>query len=225
MRICVVGWYFYPEFYDVLKQIMNKYPVFIVSHKGNTGLELPTAEIPNVGLEWGAYHYYLQNIWKDDSVFFTHDDNKIFNIEVFDEIASINKDCSMIFRTEKERQCNVGVHGRAFFCSERFLGFYKSYECRCKFSKVPHNGFWYDPNNFGFTLDGCDEDKNAEITRCTYHMKIVMEKLSKETEFNFQPTIVGDFLYGFRGKIGIDGLISEINNEKYRIPSNYSFTL
>lgn len=225
MRICVVGWYLYPEFYDILSVVHCKYPVTIVSHVKGVTSSLPVIEIPNIGLEWGVYSHYLQNIWDGDSVLFTHDDNKIFDVTVFDEIASIKKDCSMIFRTEKEKRCNIGVHGRALFCSERFLKFYKDYICSCKFSKGTHKGFWYDQNNLGFTLDGGNGDKNEDINRGTHHMKAVMEKLSKETDFDFSPTIVGRFMYGYRGKIGLEGLREEINNEKYKVPGNYSYTL
>ena len=68
MKICVVGWYLYEPFYLQLKKVHQNYPVMVVSHqKDKSYYGLPHVEIPNIGLEFGAYDYYLKNLWDDGS--------------------------------------------------------------------------------------------------------------------------------------------------------------
>jgi hypothetical protein len=124
----------------------------------------------------------------------------------------------MIFRTLHEDKCNLGVHGRCFKCSERFLKFYKDYECRCDKSKPPHKGFWYDATNDGIVDDEGDTNKNEKINSGTYHMAVAMKQLSRTTDFSFDSTIMFNYFYGFRGRLGLDGLTAEINAQRYAIP-------
>ena len=171
MKICVAGWYFEPMFYMALSMVRDKYESFIVAHKpipdyfirywGLKGLE-----IPNIGLEFGCYDWYLKVRWDGKSnVLFTHDDTLVRDVEVFDEIAKIPHDCAYIFRDYAEEMANGGKHGRAIFMSARFLKFTKNYECNCHQAKGfidehhhkgqwlegtgKHKGFWYDPQNRG----------------------------------------------------------------------------
>jgi hypothetical protein len=125
--------------------------------------------IPNIGLEFGCYDYYLKNLWNEkDAVLFMHDDTKIENVDVFDGISRLGTDgidCAYIFRDHAEERANGGRHGRAIYCSARFLTFLKNWECVCHQSEDredvhhnkgtilkgqgPHTGFWYDKNNKG----------------------------------------------------------------------------
>jgi hypothetical protein len=166
MQICVVGWHGHKDLYVMLQSIA--YPVVVISHKeDNDYLNLHTKNIPNIGLEFGAYDYYLKNIWEGGSVLFMHDDMIIDDVSVFDEIFRLKCDCSYIFRDSAEHMANGGKHGRTIYCSERFLEVIKETECKChwcqekedlhhnpgtilpKIWNGSHKGFWFDPNNKG----------------------------------------------------------------------------
>jgi len=164
MQICVVGFYGHKDFCDLLKTV--KYPVTVISHNEvNDYSGLSTINIPNIGLEFGAYDYYLKNVWTKGSVLFMHDDMTINDISVFDGISKLEHDCSYIFRDMAEEKANGGKHGRAIYCSERFLNFIKNFECDCMWCEEkedihhnkghllprlnPHKGFWFDPYNKG----------------------------------------------------------------------------
>lgn len=163
MQICVVGFYGHKEFYDLLKTV--RYPITVISHnKDNDYFDLPTINIPNIGLEFGCYDYYLKNVWKSGSVLFMHDDIQIEDASVFDKISSLKQDVAYIFRDLAEHGANGGKHGRAIYCSGRFLKLVSEVECDCHWCwekedvhhnpgtilpgiNSPHKGFWFDPNN------------------------------------------------------------------------------
>lgn len=145
MKICIVGWYFDKEFISLLHRVNVNYPVFIVCHRPpEFYFDLPFVEVDNVGLEFGAYSWYLDNVWdRTGSVFFCHDDTKIGSAETFDSIAQITHDCAYVFRDEAEERANGGKHGRAIYCSAAFL---------TKLSE--DGGFWYDEENLGYNGSG-----------------------------------------------------------------------
>jgi len=165
MEICIVGWYFDLTLLNIMKLV--KFPVTIVSHKKvdkkvYNGFDF--VEIPNIGLEFGAYNHYLMNLWKGNNVLFMHDDISLNSIRVFKEIAALKHDVAYIFRDKAEEKANGGKHGRSIFCSSRFLSFVKDFTCDCEWCKekedrhnegntlpkiAPHKGFWFDPNNKG----------------------------------------------------------------------------
>jgi len=167
MKICVCGWYKDEQFYETLHAVSKDYNIVIVSHKpGGLYLGLPFVEIPNIGLEWGAYNYYLMQIWDGASnVLFTHDDTKVSDLGVFDRIATLPHDVAYIFRDRSEERANAGKHGRAVFMSARFLRLVKDTRCDCREAKGyidkhhhigqqlkgtgAHRGFWFDPENTG----------------------------------------------------------------------------
>src|SRR5574343_500831 len=144
MNICVVGWHYWPETYKNLAEINKKYPVFIVAHKRSKLLGgFNHKIIKNVGLDWGAYNYYLMHVWDGESrVLFQHDDIKIDDIAVYDTIAKIEWDHSYIFGNEVEQELNRGVHGRAFVCSAELLKKLRD-----------EGGLWYDKDNRGNTIE------------------------------------------------------------------------
>jgi hypothetical protein len=229
MNICVLGWYYDKDFMKVLEQIHSKYPVHIVAHRENGVSKLPTTLIDNVGLEFGGYDYYLKNIWDGkSSVFFTHDDIYVTDISVFDTIAEIKRDLSYIFYNTKESVSCLGAHGRAMFASPKFLSFIKRNQCKCTFSKedgVPsHTGFYFDKKNLGkntgyndvimdYTKSYGDDGYNRGIK----HMYHILRYLKSnqhlyDTTWNFGENIIPDYQYGYRGTVGIDALVAEVNN-------------
>jgi len=139
-KICVVGWYFFENLYEELKK--SELDIFVVSHRERDALRgLKHCVIPNVGLEYGAYNYYINNIWDEESdVFFMHDDMDV--VEFDDIIYSLYKK----FKKKKAGQGYVtsgphsGVGERFFYMSSKFL----------KIVKKKHGGMWYDKENLGY---------------------------------------------------------------------------
>jgi len=229
MNICVLGWYYDKPFMEVLEKVHPKYPVHIVGHRPNPNPTLPTTVIDNVGLEFGGYDYYLKNLWNGkDSVLFTHDDTMITNIAVFDKVAQINKDFSFIFYNERESMSCMGAHGRAFFCSPRFLKYYKNLKCRCHYIKEDgeeyHTGFYYDKKNLGnVAYDGevimdytqvCDGDSYNKGIK---HLHMILRQIKnmdfmEPMNWRFGEDILPDYQYGYRGHVGLDAIVQEVNN-------------
>ena len=168
MNICVVGWYYNQELYKILSEVNKKHPVFIIDHRGSVietnGIRITRTE--NIGLEFGAYDVFLKNLWDHSSpVLFMHDDTRILDPLVFDEIAALDCDQAYIFRDYVEEIANGRRHGRAIFCSKRFLVFMLKYRCECKEATGyqephnnvfiegigPHRGFWFDRVNDSHT--------------------------------------------------------------------------
>jgi len=176
MKICVSGWYFFPELIPVLAKASRRYPVCFVTYAGRVaqaleGIGLVKSHglrheiIPVAGLEFGGYDYYLKNFWDRESpVFFMHDDIIMKDPTTFDGIADLACDQAYVFRDVKEEEANGRMHGRGIYCSKKFLDYMLDYVCECEHSKDqedkhntgnvlkgmgPHTGFWYDPLNDG----------------------------------------------------------------------------
>ena len=124
-------------------------------------------------------------------MFFTHDDTVVGG-KVFDEIAKIRHDCAYVFRDEAEERSNGGKHGRAIFCSARFLKLILNYECNCHQAKDredrhhhegailkgtgPHKGFWYDPENKGF-VSGRPDYGRRHYNEGIYHFHWILGRV------------------------------------------------
>jgi hypothetical protein len=155
MNICVCGWYFFEGFYSELWKANKKHPVWIVAHKDDhmiTICDLSVAIVPNVGLEFGAYDYYLNNIWEGGDTLYTHDDIAILpqikdyelrsREKIWDDIAATEHDQAYIFQDREDDVFNAGKHGRMIFMSHKLQEWFKERE-----------GFWYDRQNTGYTGD------------------------------------------------------------------------
>ncbi|MAH47223.1 hypothetical protein CMI37_15470 [Candidatus Pacearchaeota archaeon] len=185
LNICVCGWYLdkFDAFYRTMWKLHHDegINVHIVSNKPSAWLkvfDLPYNVRENKGLEFGAYDYYLKNIWDGKSdVLFLHDDIKFktymrnFEImapeRILDGFKGISKDIDQayIFNSRKEDVFNDGKHGRAFFCSQRLLDIFKY-----------SDGFLFDDCNEGETGVGCnvgveDFDENLKLIGCFENMK------------------------------------------------------
>ncbi len=229
MNICVLGWYYDKDFINVLEIVNCKYPVHIVAHRENTVSQLPTTLIDNVGLEFGGYDYYLKNIWDGkSSVLFTHDDTYVTDISVFDKIAKIERDLSFLFYNTKESVSCLGAHGRAMYASPRFLSFLKKSKCNCSFSKedgLPHHtGFYYDKKNLGrntgygnvimdYKQSYNDDGYNKGIKHLYHALRwLKSNQHTLDIVWDFGETIIPEYQYGYRGTVGINALVCEVNN-------------
>ncbi len=140
IKICIVGWYYFKDIYTQL--FKSKLSIHVVAHRYNKildELKLDFTLIDNIGLEYGAYDWYIKNIWDEKSdVFFMHDDIKIID---FDDFISSNYD------KMKKNKIGHGVIGRKKNTGERF--FYMSSKL-IKILKTEYNGIWYDQENLGY---------------------------------------------------------------------------
>lgn len=169
MNICVCGWYGreFDEFYMTLYKAHKKCPVTVVAKREDPYWEemaLPYVVMDNIGLEFGAYDYYLKTIWQGGSTLFTHDDIKLLPIirdfktapleNIFEKFAEIPYDQAYIFTNRAEDVHGHGIHGRVIYMSERLL------------NHIKPEGIWHDQHNQGITDHNTSRyNYNAGISR------------------------------------------------------------
>jgi hypothetical protein len=142
MQISICGWYFYKDFYATLNSIRTSFDIVIIANKPGDTSGLPYILRENIGLEWGAYAYFLDNCWDgNSSVLFMHDDTKA-DPDFFLSILETTIDQAFIFKNEFEYRRSYS-HGRAFYASARFLKLCRQY-----------GGISYDKGNSGFIAPG-----------------------------------------------------------------------
>lgn len=186
MRICIAGWYFHEPLLQVLEN--SKHICSIVAHRHpDKQWQIPISPVANVGLEFGCYNWFLMHEWKDGDVMFCHDDIEITERSL-DGIAGLNRDQCFLFSSEEEARANGYAHGRAMFCSERFLR-----QC------LNDGGFWYDEGNHGdigpTTADAPDYHNNGIRMFRAYLLS-----LPKDFSVN-RYAVVRDLKCGYRGRI------------------------
>lgn len=142
LQICVCGWYFYPSLYQTLRKLPVNYDPLVIAHRHGNTHGIRTVVRANVGLEFGAYAYFLQHWWDTRSnVLFLHDD-VVLPIAFFQRVHTIPADQAYIFRHAAEYEQNLG-HGRAIYATSRFLTYVQA-----------KGGLWYDVANTGFVAQG-----------------------------------------------------------------------
>lgn len=142
MQICVCGWYYYKDFYTVLASLRTTFDIVIIANRPGDTLGLTCVVRENIGLEWGAYSYFLDNCWDGISnVLFMHDDTKA-DADFFHGIHQNPHDQAFIFENEAGFQQSYS-HGRAFCASATFLKL-------C----IMNGGIYYDKGNKGFIAPG-----------------------------------------------------------------------
>jgi len=141
--VCISGWHFEDGFLRMMTKC--KYPVHVVSHRPVPEFfycGLPHTEVADEGLDFGAYSWFVSNLWDGKSdVLFCHDDSRLEKVEVVDEIAKLKNDVLFIFENDKEALMNVGkrgvpAHGRCIRVSAGVLARF-----------VSDGGIWYDKEN------------------------------------------------------------------------------
>ena len=148
MNICVAGWYFTPGFMRALEASPHR--IFVVKHReGETG-GLPSALVPNIGLEFGCYDWYLKKEWDSRSgVLFIHDDTRMEDRTLADieslQFKAGGIDHAFIFRDEWEAIGNDWAHGRAIWASARLLT-----------ELLKMGGFPFDASNRGNTSNNLE---------------------------------------------------------------------
>ncbi len=209
---------------QVLKQAHAYWPVLIVAHRSppNGDKYFPSVETPNVGLEFGAYDFFLKNHWdKESSVLFMHDDVEA-SFEAFAAIedACFHFDQAFIFADEEEEKRNYsmsyggGVHGRGVYCSSRFLQWFDKELCECHEAKGyrdrhnpqyllsgtgPHGGFWFDPNNSSHTW-GPPPEGVRDYNTATIHFAMRASEAKRQGMKALERVYISEFRAAKRGK-------------------------
>lgn len=144
MEICICGWHYHQPFFRALEKVKNRFQMTVIAHRKGPTFRIPTIRRSNIGLDWGAYDYYLKHCWYgSENVLFLQDDTQIDDINELDHISEIGCDQVFIFHDKEEAQFNSFGHGRAFFCSRAFL-----------LEIIKDGGFYYDTGNHGFIAQG-----------------------------------------------------------------------
>jgi len=170
-----------------------KNDIFIVAHKKNDLLnDFDHKIIDNVGLEFGAYDWYIKNKWdKKSNILLMHDDISINNSNVINNIFIKCKDLdqSYIFNNLDECERNGWKHGRCIYLSPKMT----------KWLLSNHNGIWYDKDNKGYVEGKKPADcqyYNAGIRK--FHKTI---KKIKEHGFDRRSIFNEDIVLYRRGRI------------------------
>lgn len=153
----------------------------------------------NVGLEFGAYAYYLNAYWDRRSpVLFMHDDVQV-QPTFFDTVAAIPFDQAYVFTNEAHYQQDR-AHGRAMYASARFLH-----------HVIQEGGIWYDPGNTGFIAKGPSWSETPP-EGCMDHNAGIRAFMSLSTRIGEasgmsvnKPFYIENVLLGRRGQIHGEG--------------------
>jgi hypothetical protein len=158
----------------------------------------------NRGLEYGAYDYYLKNIWDGDDVLFMHDDMAILpimkNFEIigpellFKSISEFKDDLVYIFKNDTSRRECFEIHGRAMFASKRWRAMFASKRFLRKL--LDCGGFPWDKNNDGYTL-GPNPGYCEHFNWAVAQLKMFWEKLF---DYKIDSIIIPAFDYKIRGE-------------------------
>jgi len=199
MEICICGWYYHQPFFQEIEKVTDRFTVTVIAHRDGPAMDIRTVNRPNIGLDWGAYDFYLKNCWLgSSSVLFLQDDTEIDDIEELDRISSLDPDQIFIFRDENEAARNSYGHGRAFYCSQAFL-----------FEVLVDGGFYYDAGNTGFVNPGHFLD-TPPTEGCQHHnagIHAFMKQIARIR--TAKPTLKVFWAYYARGmRFGRRGIVS-----------------
>jgi hypothetical protein len=138
-KICIVGWHFFDKFYKKIEK--SSVDTHIVAHRYNSILDrrnLNYSVVQNVGLEFGAYDWYIKNVWdKKSGVLFMHDD--VFIEKTFD-LNNFFKLCGDADYVMFRNGSKVSGGGRCIYLSGKMISLLvKKYD-----------GIWFDKNDRGY---------------------------------------------------------------------------
>ena len=142
MQVCVCGWYYPRDFYECLRAAAERFDVLVIANRPGDSQGLNTIERENVGLDWGAFSFFVDHNWDGKSnVLFLQDDTSVRE-RFWHEAEQIAYDQAFIFRDETDFE-RAYSHGRAHFAGAEFLALV-----------VAEGGIWFDSGNRGFVAAG-----------------------------------------------------------------------
>ena len=134
LQICCCGWYGWRECYEPLSKLSN---VYIVAHKPIETWGIPMIVLPNIGLSFHCYDYYIKHIWdKKSKIVLQQDDITIKDISIYKDLERLEVDKITMVWSKLGEERNQ-FHTRFFVCSPKWLN--------------EQGGFKYDPENKGDT--------------------------------------------------------------------------
>jgi len=124
--ICILGWYYWKEFYDNVNNLKNYFNIFIVAHRYNKildNLNLRYKLIRNIGFEYHGYNYFLRNRWnKKSDVLFLQDDLIILRENAIKEIFFKSYKFDFVKWYGKDKKGKLRKSGaRVIYCSNKIL--------------------------------------------------------------------------------------------------------
>ena len=138
MNVCICGWYYHKPFIGAMNSPPPfRHNIWVVGHRDGDAGKLQKVIIKNMGLEFHAYDHFLKNIWAGGDTLFIHDDTE-FKFTAWDKVELLPQLFDQVFIHENGiAELALGfAHGRAFFCSDRFL------------TRLSNDGgFWCDDEN------------------------------------------------------------------------------
>jgi hypothetical protein len=196
LSICICGWYFYPELLKLVAGLpADEYNSMVVSHSHGNTHGVDSVMRDNQGLEFGAYSYFVDNVWDHISnVLFIHDDIDV-RPSFFQRASEIKYDQAYVFENEDDYRQNL-AHGRVIFATASFLEHVRN-----------SGGIWYDRGNRGFIAKGNSwtekppagcKDHNAGIRA---FMALANEIGKREKMQVNMPVYMNDVTLGRRGKL------------------------
>jgi len=137
-KICIVGWHYFKKLYKSL--LPTRDCVHVISHRHNDILDrgkFNYSKTDNIGLDFGAYDWYIKNVWdKESDVIFMHDDiliNTHFDLSnIFKKCQDGKIDQGYILGDKRIKKI-FGPHSRMFFLSRRTIQYFLN----------DYSGFWY----------------------------------------------------------------------------------
>jgi len=138
-KICVVGWYFLNNFYRKMEK--NLFDTHIIAHRHHEILNSKKFKydlIKNIGLEFGAYNYYIRNVWdKKSNVLFMHDDVVIKTTKGLNDIF---EGCKKIDYVSVRNNLKFSGGGRCFYLSNKMISLLLK----------DFGGIWFDVYDRGY---------------------------------------------------------------------------
>jgi hypothetical protein len=152
--ICIVGWYFWDKFYKKISS--SKSSLHVVAHRYRETIEnynISYSVKKNIGLEYGAYDWYIKNKWNGkNNILFMHDDIDIKGGgESIDDLINYCNKFDVVHVTGVNEPRNIKYSFRCIYFSGRAV----------KQWLKDFNGFWYDEKNKGYTIGNKFHNDNS----------------------------------------------------------------
>jgi len=142
--ICIAGWHYFKEFYKQVSR--SKIRSFVVAHRHSNildNLKINYAVTKNIGLEYGAYDWFIKNEWdKKSGVLFMHDDVKLLKNTILHNFLTVCKNFDRVYIIDKQRGKKLKRSPRCFYLSRKIIFLLLN----------KYNGICYDVHNKGYTM-------------------------------------------------------------------------
>ena len=191
-NVCVTGWYYPVGAMRLCRQLEDRgLDVTVIAHRPPPeAISSLAISVPDIGLEFGSYSYYLKHVWAGGDTLLMHDDIDTTPETIIDLFVQRDRhqlDMGYVWRDMTMAKENGFHHGRAIMCSHRYLDLLSR-----------GRGIWFDADNHG-QLTG------PGVNRGCHHFWATAECLAQEDPTVKFGALVAPIDFGFRGILGADG--------------------